>query len=222
MVNSFTMRVRDKEYKLHRLKSGQLFPLFGMRHGSGPRSQILGSSETDFQALGSNNQCQIFQINILGAELPEKYGPLPWCLHKSQVLLQNLSHCNFPKIACKFASKLRPDSHLPSAAFNVSRLPSLIPNHSFWRTFVIIIQKRLAWVLDFSPPKTAKYMWKTMGPSSSSGTPNICLEEHRIRCYVFLTNTVLLNRCGFASLKLVFQLPELFGFAGFFKKQVSK
>lgn len=65
-------------------------------------------------------------------------------------------------------------------------------------------------------------MWKSVGPSPSSGTPNTCPGEHRFGCYVFILNTVLLNRCGFASLKLVFQHSKLFGFVGFFQKQVSK
>lgn len=69
MVNSFTMRVTDKEYRLDHLKSGQLSSLFGTRHGSSPRSQSFGA-QTDFQALGTNNECQMFQINILGAKLP--------------------------------------------------------------------------------------------------------------------------------------------------------
>lgn len=56
-----------------------------------------------------------------------------------------------------------------------------------------------------------------MGSSPSSGTHNICPREDRIRHYTFLVSTVLLNRSGFASLKLVFQLLKLFGFVFFFK-----
>lgn len=62
-----------------------------------------------------------------------------------------------------------------------------------------------------------------MGPSSHSGTHKIYPREERIRCHTFLVSTVLLDRSGFSSLKLVFQLLKLFGFGFFFQvKSQSK
>lgn len=87
----------------------------------------------------------------------------------------------------------------------------------------------LFWFLEFSLGflfhkgifffiKASKFIWKSQGPSSISGSPNTCPKDQGIKCHVFLVNTVLLNRCGLPSLKVVFQLSKLFGFlvVGFF------
>lgn len=65
--------------------------------------------------------------------------------------------------------------------------------------------------------KATKCTQSSMGSSSHSGTNNICPRKDRIRCYTFLMSTVLLNRSGFASLKLVVQLLKLFEFGFFFQ-----